>query len=333
MDFFILKLILLLGMLRKVISINQPAPNIPPTTVGENFTVRTLKEAITTNKSAPNIPPAAVAENVIEFMHTNFWFSMRELSFVSLDVDDERVEEVMHYFLATKHAKQHLNETDQQMVYKSVQYLNPNENSTQQISKLPQNFVVVASASSHRHWQAYLDLMSRSKINSVILVFASLMNSEMEQNLTTQIDNLRRNSMFFLTYQKEKINSKLLWYRVITLDGYTQSAINPLSFDSKGKLIDEYDMQGMHIVSITLTWDPYFTIYDCTDEMKHCKAKGYLADIMNILGLMMNFTWESHGEKNGDWGTTAKSGPSNSSGVWGGVVGEVFKGNYQLSIR
>ena len=327
------KWIFLLGSLKEAVTTNQSAPNILPTTVGENSTVRALKEAITTNKSAPNIPPTAVAENVIEFMHTNFWFSMRELSFVSLDVDDERVEDIMHYFLATKHAKQHLNETDQQMVYKSVQYLNPNENSTQQISKLPQNFVVVASASSHRHWQAYLDLMSRSKINSVIMVFASLLDSEMEQNLTTQIDNLRRNSMFFLTYQKEKINSNLLWYRVITLDGYTQSAINPLSFDSKGKLIDEYDMQGMHIVSITLTWDPYFTIYDCTDELRNCKAKGYLADIMNILGLMMNFTWESHGEKNGDWGTTAKSGPSNSSGVWGGVVGEVFKGNYQLSIR
>ena len=55
-------------VLRKVISINQSALNIPLTTVGENFTVRTLKEAIATNKSAPNIPPAAVAENVIEFM-------------------------------------------------------------------------------------------------------------------------------------------------------------------------------------------------------------------------------------------------------------------------
>ena len=75
----------------------------------------------------------------------------------------------------------------------------------------------------------------------------------MERKLRTQINNLRRNSMFFLTYQKEKINSNLMWYRVITFDGYTQSAINPLSFDSKGKLIDEYDMQGMHIVSITLT--------------------------------------------------------------------------------
>mgnify|MGYP001176564689 CR=1 FL=1 len=71
MNLLIHKLIFLLGMSKEAMTTNQSAPNIPPTTVGENFTVRTLKEAITTNKSAPNIPPAAVAENVIEFMHTN----------------------------------------------------------------------------------------------------------------------------------------------------------------------------------------------------------------------------------------------------------------------
>ena len=42
----------------------------------------------------------------------------------------------------------------------------------------------------------------------------------------------------------------------------------------------------------------------------------------------MNFTWESHQEVNNDWGLNQYQ-----SGGWGGVVGNVFNGTYQLSIR
>ena len=92
-------------------------------------------------------------------------------------------------------------------------------------------------------------------------------------------------------------------------------------------------MQGLEIVSITLSWAPYFTLTNCKEDMTKCGGEGYLADVMDILGNMMNFQWQSHGEINENWGTTAISGPSNSSGVWGGVVGNVFNGTYQLSIR
>ena len=120
---------------------------------------------------------------------------------------------------------------------------------------------------------------------------------------------------------------------MITLDGYEESVINLLRFDSSGRIVEGYDMQGLHIISVTLSWAPYFTLYDCKKDQKTCSSKGYLTDVMNILGDKMNFTWESHEEKHNDWGTTAISGPSNSNGIWGGVVGEIFKGNYQLSIR
>ena len=99
------------------------------------------------------------------------------------------------------------------------------------------------------------------------------------------------------------------------------------------KLVEEYNMQGTHIVSIALSWAPYFKLDGCNEFQKECKSEGYLADVMNALGEKMNFTWESHGEINNTWGTTAISGPSNSSGIWGGVVGNVFNGTYQLSIR
>ena len=137
--------------------------------------------------------------------------------------------------------------------------------------------------------------------------------------------------MFYIAYHTDRLN--ILWYRVITLDGYEQSVINLLKFDSSGRIVEGYDMQGLHILSVTLTWDPYFTLYDCKKDQNKCSSKGYLTEIMNLLGDRMNFTWESHEEKHNNWGTTPISGPSNSSGTWGGVVGEIFKGNYQLSIR
>ena len=59
----------------------------------------------------------------------------------------------------------------------------------------------------------------------------------------------------------------------------------------------------------------------------------YLGEVMNILGDMMNFTWEVHRQEHGDWGTKPIHGPSNASGIWGCVIGDVFDGKYQLSIR
>ena len=91
-------------------------------------------------------------------------------------------------------------------------------------------------------------------------------------------------------------------------------------------------MQGLHIVSITLNWDPYFTLLDFTDN-KYCRIEGQLTGVMNNLGEMINFTLESHGEMNENWGTNAISGQSNSNKVWGGIVRNVFNGTYLLSIR
>ena len=119
----------------------------------------------------------------------------------------------------------------------------------------------------------------------------------------------------------------------MTLHGNNKSIVNQMEFDSNGRLIEEYDMKGSHILSITLSWAPYFSLLNCSDDGQDCKSEGYLTDVMNSLGNMTNFTWESHSDIDGNWGTTVVSGPSNSSGTWDGVVGHVFNGSYQLSIR
>ena len=79
---------------------------------------------------------------------------------------------------------------------------------------------------------------------------------------------------------------------------------------------------------MSLSWNPYFLLSDCNDQGKQCKSEGYLKNLMDGLGTLMNFTWESHKEVNNDWGIVP-----NANGDWVGVEGNVLNGTYQLSIR
>ena len=66
---------------------------------------------------------------------------------------------------------------------------------------------------------------------------------------------------------------------------------------------------------------------------RNCKTvEGLLADYMDILAGQFNFTWETHGSLDDNWGTRPISGPANKSGVWGGVFGSVVTGDYDTSL-
>ena len=141
------------------------------------------------------------------------------------------------------------------------------------------------------------------------------------------------NSMFYQTHVKEGENELPTWNQVILLKGYNRGIVNKIKFDYSGRIIVTFDMQGTSIVGLALTWEPFFSIKDCRDLETICKERSYLADTMNILGAMANFTWEVHRQKDDDWGISPISGPANASGIWGGMVGDVYYGKYQLSIR
>ena len=91
------------------------------------------------------------------------------------------------------------------------------------------------------------------------------------------------------------------------------------------------DLQGIHISSITGNWKPYVNTYNCDQFGKNCAMEGFSVDIMNTAAKFMNFTWSS--EISSDWGMSPKSGPFNISGEWGGVMGNVILGNYDVSVN
>ena len=84
---------------------------------------------------------------------------------------------------------------------------------------------------------------------------------------------------------------------------------------------------------MTGTWEPYLKLYGCNEEGKLCRSEGYLADVMDIMGKIMNFTWEAHCRKDNNWGGVPLSVSHNSSRMWGGVLGDVAYGDYPISVK
>ena len=102
------------------------------------------------------------------------------------------------------------------------------------------------------------------------------------------------------------------------------------------------------INSNTISWSPYIVIDKCDSEGKNCGIhQGFYYDFTNILGKILNFTWEGHTDTDGNWGllpikieegsnkTTRKGGPeenvSEEGLVWGGVMGSIVNGDYMMS--
>ena len=85
-------------------------------------------------------------------------------------------------------------------------------------------------------------------------------------------------------------------------------------------------------MSNNLPWAPYFMMEDCNANGKNCKNSGFLVDLMNALGKVHNFTWESHQPSDGSWGLKPIDGPYNKSGTWIGSLGSVVNGDYHISL-
>ena len=104
-------------------------------------------------------------------------------------------------------------------------------------------------------------------------------------------------------------NKDITWQEVLTLQGYHHPVIRNLKSSKIGQGMTSHDMQGIHIKCYTLSWAPYLTLSDCVQpNQTSCKSIGYLADVMNNLGTMFNFTWDCDKDPNGDCGVLPISG-------------------------
>jgi hypothetical protein len=129
--------------------------------------------------------------------------------------------------------------------------------------------------------------------------------TDSEQKIVqTILMEVKLDSLFYLAVSSEH---GVQWYQVITLK--SGCAMTELQFSKETfQIVEDYNLNGLTIYSLSITWAPYLSLEDCDKSGENCKTYGYLKDYTDIIAKRCNFTWESHKEINEDWGVLPKSG-------------------------
>jgi hypothetical protein len=174
----------------------------------------------------------------------------------------------------------------------------------------------------------FLRAITQAPVMSSVIWIKSIWTNSEETTFKMLLSELENYSLFYVVVSTEH---GVKWYQVITLkSGYAMTELK--FFEGTFKLIEDYDMNGLTIYSISLNFAPYIVLKDCDQGGKKCKGYGYLKDYADLIAQKLNFTYDTHNQVDGDWGTMPKSGPYNRSGTWGGVMGAVVNSKYDVSI-
>ena len=175
-------------------------------------------------------------------------------------------------------------------------------------------------------FQMHLEHIENHKIRKTILLFVDHFNSYQESKLIDFLNNLvTGNAWFSVLYQNSNLTTK--YQNILSLSNNTRTLVQDIKFTKRNKMAENHDLEGLGLYSNTLSWAHYFMISNCDDTGRDCEMKGFLNDVMNLMGNIANFTWTSHAPTDGSWGTV------NENGVWTtGPMGSVTKGKYHMSI-
>ena len=157
------------------------------------------------------------------------------------------------------------------------------------------------------------------------MVFRDLLDASVETKLNDAMNDIITGNIWFtLLYQRFENTTK--YFNIISISNNTKTLKQEINFGETNQIIENYDLEGMILYSNTLSWAPYFMISNCDEIGKNCEMKGFLNDYMNAMGNILNFTWTSHIDIDGNWGVIGQDG------VPTGVMGSVIKGEYHLSL-
>jgi hypothetical protein len=174
----------------------------------------------------------------------------------------------------------------------------------------------------------FLHAITQAPMRSSILCIKSIWTDSQESYFKRTLNKLKLDSLFYLAVSRKH---KVKWYQVITLkSGYAMTELK-FSLDTF-QIIEDYDLNGLTIYSISYSSTPYIALQDCDQDGKQCKSSGYLKDYTDVIAQQLNFTYESHSQVDGDWGILPQSGPFNHSGIWGGVMGKIVNAKYDMTI-
>ena len=194
--------------------------------------------------------------------------------------------------------------------------------------------LVLLATSTSKNWKTYIDIITKTKIMSCVVVCIGKQHRGQLEELTASLQNESPNAFFYFIGAEADDIEVIDWKKIMSIKNSKKALVTPMKFDSFGRVKRETDLNGLHINCSTLSWRPWFKLSNCKGKNDtNCSGVGYLADVMNFLGYRYNFTWSCDAEPNGVWGHERPlSGPRNASGSWGGVFGNVANGTYPLCV-
>ena len=267
-------------------------------------------------------------DEILNFLSNN---GNRHLLLVTLD-DDKRINSFQNRLLEVTKKKD--------IFSRKIKAVDSNSGPVPSIMEkldfFKDSLLILASSEDTKNWNLYFELLGLVETMSATMILCEPIEKEQKNVFLSKLEVSSKSRFFYWLYENANERNKISYNRVITILNVEQIVVNSLSFNNYGHIIEDYDLQGMHVLSTTVSWPPYIFLSEGCKNPKNyndeCKAYGHLVDALNVMGRMSNFTWECHGDPNDDYGTTPLSGPANASGTWGGVVGDVFYGKYQFSM-
>ena len=120
------------------------------------------------------------------------------------------------------------------------------------------------------------EMINQRRILKTILVI----NANQRITLHTELGKIMKNSLFFVLLVDNDSNRKYQWKRVLTLNNESKVVTNDLDFDKDGRIIEKYNLEALHLISITQSYEPYLKLDHCDTSGRHC-FKSYVKQIQN----------------------------------------------------
>ena len=187
------------------------------------------------------------------------------------------------------------------------------------------SFLILTTKQDLQQSPDYFKFISKTRIRHTVLM---VLDQNVDNEIIDQTADKLNQSMMFYLFQPSQTPEV-----VIKLRNTNKTVHNKLNFVANNTVQEEYDMQGIFIINIALPWLPDFGASNCDQDHRNCKCyEGILPVITNAAAKILNFTWDTQLEPDGDWGILAKSGPNNKSGTFSGVLGGIINDEYPLSL-
>ena len=108
------------------------------------------------------------------------------------------------------------------------------------------------------------ELISKTKRQSSILIFTDDFNYE---KFISDLEKIKKNSYFYLIHGM-KID------QVITINNVKDVIINEVIQEKNGNFIEIYNLQGLHMTCISLSYPPFLLLYGCNRYGQKCRTSG-----------------------------------------------------------